>query len=84
MVTRNTRAASAVRAAAVRPTIASDSKGGDRIDRHQQTRDHLTEAAATGWPDNTVPRNDPDFPGFYGGSYTRGDWRYLDIWSGVN
>jgi len=44
----------------------------------------VTEAIACGWPDNTVPRTDADFPGFYGGEYTRADWRYLDIWSGAS
>lgn len=43
----------------------------------------VNEAMANGWPGNTVPRTDADFPGFYGGNYRRGPWRCLDVWSGA-
>ena len=43
----------------------------------------VNEAMANGWPANTLPRTDDDFPGFFGGNYRRGPWRCLDVWSGA-
>lgn len=48
-----------------------------------ELQEFVAEAVANGWPANTTARTDEDFPGFYGGSYRRGDWRYLDVWSGA-
>lgn len=45
--------------------------------------DFVTEAVANGWPANTLPRDDAEFPNFYGGGYERGRWRYADLWSGA-
>jgi hypothetical protein len=47
-------------------------------------QDFIGEAIANGWPDNTLPRADQEFTGFYGGSYSRGAWRYLDLWAGAS
>ena len=53
------------------------------IDGHELAS-FIADAVASGWPDNTVPRTDADFPGFYGGSFERADWRYLDLWTGAS
>ncbi|MGW5237513.1 DUF5680 domain-containing protein [Monashia sp. NPDC004114] len=48
-----------------------------------ELEDFINEAIANGWPSNTVPRTDADFPKFHGGNYLRGPWRCLDVWSGA-
>jgi len=48
-----------------------------------ELQDFVNDAMANGWPGNTVPRTDADFPGFYGGNYRSGQWRCLDVWSGA-
>ena len=48
-----------------------------------ELEDFVNEAMSNGWPGNTVPRTDADFPGFSGGNYRRGPWRCLDVWSGA-
>lgn len=43
----------------------------------------VTEAISASWPNNTVPRNDDEFPSFYNSHYNRSPWRYVDLWAGA-
>lgn len=42
----------------------------------------VAEAIRAGWPDNTYPRKDKEFSGFYDSNYAKNAWRYIDLWSG--
>ncbi len=42
----------------------------------------VLEALEFGWPDNTIAREDDEFPGFWNTHYERDQWRYVDLWSG--
>lgn len=47
-----------------------------------QLQHFVAEAIRAGWPDNTFPRKDKEFSGFYDSNYAKDSWRYIDLWSG--
>jgi hypothetical protein len=47
-----------------------------------QLQQFVAEAIRAGWPDNTYPRKDKEFSGFFHSNYVREAWRYFDLWSG--
>lgn len=48
----------------------------------QELLSFAREAIDYGWPQNTTVRKEGEFTNFNNTLYSRGQWRYIDLWSG--